>query len=52
MICNSLKSRDFEIRDNARKALSEMLAITGPHFFNYAIKEINYSMTLGNSHVS
>ena len=46
-ICESLKSRDFEIRNNARKALGEITKITGPYFLHFVIKELSSSLTLG-----
>lgn len=46
-ISESLKSRDFDIRNNARKALTEIALITGPYFFHYIVNELNSVLTLG-----
>ena len=37
-ICNNLKSRDNEERNNARKALFEITKIMGPYFLDIIIK--------------
>lgn len=46
-MCESLRSRDFDIRTNARKALTEIVSITGPYFFHYIVNEMKSVLTLG-----
>jgi hypothetical protein len=46
-ICNALKSRSLETRDNARKALTEIINIIGPHFLFNIIKEMSSILKLG-----
>lgn len=46
-IANSLKSRSLEVRDNARKALVEIIKILGPHFLFNILKETEHILILG-----
>lgn len=48
-VSNSLKSRSLEVRDNARKALVEIIKILGPNFLYSIIKEMRHVLQLGNS---
>ena len=47
-VANSLKSRALEVRDNARKALVEIIKILGPNFLYNIIKEMTNVLLLGN----
>jgi len=47
-VANSLKSRALEVRDNARKALVEIIKILGPNFMYNIIKEMTNVLLLGN----
>ena len=46
-ISEVLKSRDFEIRNNARKVLIEISSLTGPYFLFMIIKELSYMLKRG-----
>jgi len=39
-ICELLKSREFEVRENARKVLIEISLLVGPYFMFMIIKEL------------
>lgn len=47
-MCEALKSRDYDIRNNARKALTEIVHITGPYFFHYVVNEMKSVLNLGS----
>ena len=46
-VSNSLKSRSLEVRDNARKALVEIIKILGPHFLYNIVREMIHVLQLG-----
>jgi len=46
-ICENLKSRDYDIRNNSRKALSEIMMNTGPYFFHYIVREMSATLLSG-----
>ena len=46
-MCEALRSRDYDIRTNARKALTEIVHITGPYFFHYIVNEMKAVLNLG-----
>lgn len=46
-ICVSLKARDSEIRDSARKALLEIAQTTGPFFLHFIFQELKFHLDKG-----
>ena len=46
-VCHILKSRSQEARDNCRKTLNDIIAILGPRFFSFLIKELKTALTRG-----